>query len=209
MLRNLAVTALAAAALAACGGQTEPEVEDTPAAVDAPVETPAEPKIVEPVGEVFDGASDVVDTYDPQIGLYTINAVIESAAGIATSDYSDTTPPMPMATSGFAVFVEPEGYRFQMVSNDGEREAAVAGSPDEVTTVQFSNTEDGGVLIVNGEVVWTGFRARPMPEMTWGRGFLERYWTGTILERQVCLTPAEATVASIEADLSLAVCAEE
>lgn len=205
LVRNLSAGAVSALVLAACGGgePAQPPIDAvTPPAVEAPVETPAP----EPVGELFDGASVDLQAFDPQIGLYTLNVTLESAEGIASSTYSDTTPPMPFASSSFAVYAEEGGYLFQMVDNSGERYSATAGSVDEPTEIEFVNTLEGAILLVNGEVVWTGERTRPLSEISWGRGFRDRFWTGRFINREVCLTRSGITPADVTADPSLATC---
>ena len=181
------------------GTETVDPVQRDPAA-----QTPAPP--AEPVGETLNGEEEITLELPRSILQYTMTFALISEPGQPSGNYTDTTPAMPMISPGLNMALDGETYLFTVTTLDDERHRVNAGTPAERTDVKLVNTEGGGVLAVNGEGVWSGDQVKPMKDATFGKGYLERYWSGTVYEKAACVTVADAGFEAVKADPGIATC---
>lgn len=182
-LQFLSLFAVIAMSLAACGNEQSTasrSLEASKPPVEGSATDPALP------GERFDGKKEDRQYYNPPLENYAIAFTLVSEPGQSASGYNDTSPAMPFSSTGFAVFLNPQGYSFQMTHESGEKSTVTAGQQAAETSVLYVNAADGAALIVDGEQVWSGERTEPLKYSSFGHGFLERWWKGRMLSRSVC-----------------------
>jgi hypothetical protein len=211
MILRSTLLAIGAASLAtACNPDSNTEATDTetvdPVQPDPATQTPAPPPEPAPLGEELDGTQAVTLELPRSILQHTMSFALVSEPGQPNDNYTDTTPAMPMISPGLNMALDGETYLFTVTTQDDERHRINAGTPTERTKVKLINTEGGGVLTVNGEVVWSGDQVKPMKDATFGKGYRERYWSGTVYDKVACVTPPEATFEATLADPGLATC---
>ncbi len=210
MIFRSTLLAIGAASLAtACNPASNTETTDTATVdrveADPASQTPAPP--AEPVGETLNGQDEIALELPRSILQYTMTFALISEPGQPSGNYTETTPAMPMVSPGLNMALDGETYLFTMTTLNDEREKVNAGSATERTDVTLVNTAEGGILAVNGDVVWSGDQVKPMSEATFGKGFQQRYWSGTIYEKAACVTSAETTLEAVKADPGVANCA--
>lgn len=127
--------------------------------------------------------------YDPTLKFFIMSFDLKSNPGQPDKKYNETSPAMPLLTNGLAVFLDEGAYKFQLRSVDGTSESVSAGNTEDWTNVRIVNLADSSTLIVDGKVVLTGSRARPLSSVTFGKGFKSRVWTGELADYKVCAAP--------------------
>ena len=160
------------------GGTSSEPAMKTP---DVKVETPVVPE------RAFVRITEATTTdLDSTLGYFVMSFDLQSDAGQPDKEYGDFSPAMPLLSTSFAIYLDDGSYKFLVNKADGSSDSITVGSAEDWTSVRLVNLADGATLFVNGDVVLTSSRLRPLKTVTTGKGFKSRYWTGKLADFRVC-----------------------
>ncbi|MCI4643816.1 MAG: hypothetical protein MRY64_03420 [Hyphomonadaceae bacterium] len=208
--RRLLMSAGTAVILAACTPASEtpatPET-DTASVETETVDIPAPP--AEPAADLeLDGASAERIEHSNQPAFYVLSFSLESAPGQPATEYSDTSPAMPLLSPGLAIYLEGDSYKLVTKGMNDERADVLGGSVGEHTRFDVVNTGQGAAIFIDGTTAWTGERLRQLDYTQFGQGFRQRFWAGKVYDLNICGLPDGLTLASATADPASIQCPE-
>lgn len=190
----LAAPLLSGLLLAGCN-QSEPSaptpVETTP---EVPVETNSD-------ATQFDGTTSQVEKLDTPLSAYKVEFTLLSEVGTGSTEYNDTSPPMP-GIVGSLSFYHLSDAQYRVVVVGHTEYGASFGTPTEETQVSVVGTPAGSAVYVNEALVLETPIADVLKGVTLGKGFNNRFWTGEVSAFEVC----EISETAALGDLSSAVC---
>lgn len=170
--------AVAAFILIGCGDSVPKSEPSSSVSIVSEPET-TEDLVAEPQ-YTFDGTQvvDLKGVADAE--NFRIRMVLQTAEDyIYNSEFSDTSPPMPFKSTPLSAYLINGNYSVRVATTDGSKADFLLGNVLDSNEIVFEKSCGTATLSFNGDPVFTGDVDQPVGTLFLGKGFNDRYWSGS------------------------------